>query len=128
MELNDEMPKKLAKKMAARFSILRKDAGMTQADLAETLGFTQNVVFRAENTMNMSVMSLFTLYLYYLTKRNVNPMWLFAYDNENVSRYLTDDDKSRLKRQNMDNKRKQVMDEMLASLRNAGLIGEESEE
>lgn len=101
---------------------------MTQADLAETLGVTQNVIFRAEHTMNMSIMSLFALYLYYLTKRNVNPMWLFAFDNENVTRYLTDDDKSKLKRQNMDNKRKQVMDEMLASLRKVGLIGEETEE
>jgi len=124
MESTAEKAKRLREKIAIRLSKLRKDSGLTQAEMAEDIGFTQNIIFRSEHDGNISTLTLLTFFLYYSEKKNLNPMWLFSPDNDKHDRYITPEEMKKLNRDSMDSKRRQIMDEMIKGLKSAGLVKE----
>lgn len=70
--------------LARRLGQLRTQADLSQRDFQETLGLGQNVLFRAEKELSMSIDALLTLVLFYVQEHDVNPDWLFNPDNTGI--------------------------------------------
>ncbi|KAB7726890.1 helix-turn-helix domain-containing protein [Rudanella paleaurantiibacter] len=77
----------LKDKIGQRFEILRRDLNLSQAELAEEMGTTQNLIFRLENGLKVSQTSLFSAFLYFYKNKQLNPEWLFSPENEYVPQY-----------------------------------------
>ncbi|WP_019991334.1 helix-turn-helix domain-containing protein [Rudanella lutea] len=74
-------------KIGQRFEMLRHDLKLSQAELAEEMGTTQNLIFRLENGLKVSQTSLFSTFLYFYKNYQINPEWLFSPENEYLPRY-----------------------------------------
>jgi transcriptional regulator with XRE-family HTH domain len=70
--------------LARRLGQLRMQADLSQRDFQETLGLGQNVLFRAEKELSMSIEALLTLVLFYVQEHDINPDWLFNPDNADI--------------------------------------------
>lgn len=122
MEKNLNKAHQLRKLMAGRFAQLREDTGLSQTELSEEIGVTQNIIFRAEHHMNISTPTLLLLYLYYYDKAQVNPLWLFSPDNQHFKRYYTQEDVNKKAQENFDDKRRHLMQELISNLKKEGLL------
>lgn len=70
--------------LARRLGQLRTQFNLSQRDFQEPLGLGQNVIFRAEKDLSMSIEALLALALYYVQHHEINPDWLFNPDNLDV--------------------------------------------
>lgn len=70
--------------LAHRLGQLRTQFGLSQRDFQDTLGLGQNIIFRAEGDLNISIEALLKLALYYVQKHHINADWLFNPDNSDV--------------------------------------------
>lgn len=70
--------------LAHRLGQLRTQFGLSQRDFQDTLGLGQNIIFRAEGDLNISIEALLKLALYYVQKHQINADWLFNPDNSEV--------------------------------------------
>ena len=70
--------------LARRLGQLRIQFGYSQRDFQETLELGQNIIFRAEGDLNVSVEALLKLALFYVQEHQINPDWLFNPDNSEV--------------------------------------------
>ncbi len=70
--------------LARRLGQLRMQADLSQRDFQDTLGLGQNILFRAEKELSMSIEALLTLTLFYVQEHDINPDWLFNPDNADI--------------------------------------------
>lgn len=70
--------------LAHRLGQLRTQFGLSQRDFQDTLGLGQNIIFRAEGDLNISIEALLKLALYYVQEHQINADWLFNPDNSEV--------------------------------------------
>ncbi len=70
--------------LAHRLGQLRTQFGLSQRDFQDTLGLGQNIIFRAEGDLNISIEALLKLALYYVQEHQINADWLFNPDNSDV--------------------------------------------
>lgn len=82
--ITDEFGKRLR---IIRNEILDTDGkSITQADIAERSGLSQNVVHRLEKGLGTSVENII-IYLNYLDQNGFNINWILSIDNTNVDKY-----------------------------------------
>lgn len=70
--------------LARRLGQLRTQFDYSQRDFQGTLELGQNIIFRAEGDLNVSVEALLKLALFYVQEHQINPDWLFNPDNSEV--------------------------------------------
>lgn len=70
--------------LARRLGQLRNQFDLSQRDFQEPLNLGQNVIYRAEKDLSMSVEALLSLALYYIQAHDINPDWLFNPDNSDI--------------------------------------------
>ena len=70
--------------LARRLGQLRIQFGLSQRDFLDTLGLGQNIIFRSEGDLNISIEALLKLALYYIQTHQINPDWLFNPDNMEI--------------------------------------------
>ena len=76
--------------LARRLGQLRTQFGLSQRDFQEPLGLGQNIIFRGEKDLSMSIEALLALALYYVQERGINSDWLFNPDNTDVPQLNTE--------------------------------------
>ena len=108
--------------IAKRLESIREEQQMTQQDLSEELGVSQNLIFRSENGLKLSMPALFAIYIYYRKKYKLNPAWLFEIDNEDVPRYFTVQALKTRKQEGNDQKRNKIIREMMEKLQDDNLL------
>ncbi|MBO0936426.1 helix-turn-helix transcriptional regulator [Fibrella sp. HMF5335] len=100
--------------LARRLGLLRNQFDLSQRDFQEPLNLGQNVIYRAEKDLSMSVEALLALALYYVQQCDINPDWLFNPDNTDIPQLNT---------QAVRNRRKvQIFDKMVEEMRVAELV------
>ena len=100
--------------LARRLGQLRIQFGYSQRDFQETLELGQNIIFRAEGDLNVSIEALLKLALFYIQEHQINPDWLFNPDNSDLPQQ---------NEQAVRNRRKVVIfDNMVEELRMAELV------
>lgn len=108
--------------MSKRLELIREEQQMTQQELSEELGFSQNLIFRSENGLKLSMTALFTIYIHHRKKYKLNPAWLFEIDNKDVPRYLTVQALKTRKQEGNDQKRNKIIREMMEKLQDDNLL------
>ncbi|RYC66512.1 helix-turn-helix domain-containing protein [Spirosoma sordidisoli] len=83
--------------LAHRLGQLRTQFGLSQRDFQDTLGLGQNIIFRAEKDLSMSIEALLALALYYVQEHDINPDWLFNPDNTDLPLLNSQATKNRIK-------------------------------
>lgn len=71
-------------RLASRFLTARASVHLSQVEVAEATGTTQNIVFRLENDLRVGIEGLLRVALFYMETKHINPEWLFAFDNSGV--------------------------------------------
>ena len=106
----------LKQKVSQRFAELRSDLNCSQAEMAETIGTTQNLIYRVENGVKVSSDALFHIILWWISNYNLNTEWLMSPDNEELVKYHTSGEKLKRKRTFIDEKKQQIIDKMMAEM------------
>lgn len=71
-----------------RLAKIRHTLGLSQYNIAETIGCTQNPIFRMENGFKGTSTVTMSVLLLYFTKFNVNPAWVFSKDNTGMPLFV----------------------------------------
>lgn len=108
--------------VSKRLELIREEQQLTQQDLSEELGVSQNLIFRSENGLKLSMSAMFGIYMYYRKKYKLNPAWLFEIDNKDVPRYLTVQALKTRRQESNDQKRNQIIREMMGKLQDDNLL------
>ncbi|KAB7725490.1 hypothetical protein F5984_25955 [Rudanella paleaurantiibacter] len=66
--------------LSARLLHFRTMLNKSQYEIAQELNISQNVIFRSENKLSISLTMLLNLLFFYRMKYNLNISWLFAED------------------------------------------------
>lgn len=72
-------------RLATRFLTARASLKLSQVEVAEATGTTQNILFRLENDLRVGTEGLMRVALFYTETHQINPEWLFAFDNSGVA-------------------------------------------
>ena len=108
--------------VSSRFEELRNDLQLSQQELADVVGTTQNLIFRMENDLKASTTSMFMLFLFYHKNYNINPEWLFTPRNTDVPKYYNDIKLSKRKKDAEESRRSEILTKMLKELKDNNLI------
>lgn len=108
--------------VSSRFGELRNDLQLSQQELADVVGTTQNLIFRMENDLKASTTSMFMLFLFYHKNYNINPEWLFTPRNTDVPKYYNDIKLSKRKKDAEESRRSEILTKMLKELKDNNLI------
>lgn len=120
--LIDEEIVTLKKQLSARFEQLRKDQKLTQVELSELLGTSQNLVYRTETDLKLSLDSFLYVVTYFVKNYNVNPEWLIAQNVRGVPTYTTDLNTRKRVSDSQDKKRSEIVKQMIKLLADENLI------
>jgi len=118
----DKETEAFKKLVSSRFEELRNDLQLSQQELADLVGTTQNLIFRMENDLKASTSSLFLLFLFYFKNYNINPEWLFSPRNTDVPKYYNDIKLSKRKKDAEETRRTEILTKMLKELTDNNLI------
>ena len=118
----DKETEAFKKLVSSRFEELRNDLQISQQELADVVGTTQNLIFRMENDLKASTSSLFLLFLFYFKNYNINPEWLFSPRNTDVPKYYNDIKLSKRKKDAEETRRTEILTKMLKELTDNNLI------
>jgi len=118
----DKETEAFKKLVSSRFEELRNDLQLSQQELADVVGTTQNLIFRMENDLKASTSSLFLLFLFYFKNYNINPEWLFSPRNTDVPKYYNDIKLSKRKKDAEETRRTEILTKMLKELTDNNLI------
>lgn len=106
-------------KIGERFKEIRDNLGLTQDEMAETIGVSQNLIFRIEK--GQSVSSMMLAYYHFYRNYKINPAWLFAIDDLGEEPYRTfQKDAKRLKDASQAQKSK-LLDQLIMQLAEANV-------
>ncbi|PRY27806.1 helix-turn-helix protein [Spirosoma oryzae] len=120
--MKDQDSKELKKQIGERFAMLRNDLKLTQQELADKLGTSQNLVYRLENNLSCSMDSILVAYIFFVRNYKVNPEWLFAIDTDGIARYNLDARNQKRKKDAEHQRRNEIFEDMLTELRKNKLI------
>lgn len=100
--------------LARRLAQLRNQFNLSQRDFQEPLSLGQNVIYRAEKDLSMSVEALLSLALYYIQEYDINPNWLFNPDNTDIPQLNT--------QATLNRKKVQIFDKLVEEMKVAELL------
>ncbi|GAB2546528.1 hypothetical protein [Spirosoma aerophilum] len=107
---------------AMRFEQIREASGLSQVEMAETIGMSQNLVYRSEKDCDISLNSFLLLFIHYTKNYKMNPEWFFAEDNTAYTTYEMESKKAKRVSSIADRKLNRIFLDMLATLQQEGLI------
>lgn len=107
---------------AMRFEQIREASGLSQVEMAETIGMSQNLVYRSEKDCDISLNSFVLLFIHYMKNYKMNPEWFFAEDNTTYTPYEMESKKAKRVSSIAERKLNRIFLDMLASLQQEGLI------
>ena len=107
---------------AIRFEQIREASGLSQAEMADTIGMSQNLVYRSEKDCDISLNSFLLLFVHYMKNYKMNPEWFFAEDNTGYTPYEMESKKAKRVSSVVERKLNRVILDMLATLQREGLI------
>lgn len=118
----DSQVTKLKKQFAQRFTKIRAESGLSQQDMADTIGMSQNLVYRSEKDCDISLSSFLLLHVHYVKNYNMNPDWFFAEDNQGLAPYELGPKRTKRLVQSAERKRAKIIGDMIAELDRQGLL------
>lgn len=107
---------------AMRFEQIREASGLSQVEMAETIGMSQNLVYRSEKDCDISLNSFLLLFIHYMKNYKMNPEWFFAEDNTVYTPYEMESKKAKRVSSIAERKLNRIFLDMLAALQQEGLI------
>lgn len=114
------------KSLAQKFTKLREDSGMTQGEMAEAIGTSQNLVYRSEKDCEISLDALLTLFFYYKLNFKVSTEWFFGEENNGYLPYEMEPKKNKRLQSQREKKQIKILQEMISKLREGGLLQDDS--
>lgn len=122
----DSQVTKLKKQFAQRFTKIRVESGLNQYDMADSVGMSQNLIYRSEKDCDISLSSFLLLYVHYVKNYNMNPDWFFAEDNQGLSPYELAPKRTKRLMQSAERKRAKIIGDMITELARQGLLTADS--
>ncbi|GAB4022683.1 hypothetical protein GCM10028808_70910 [Spirosoma migulaei] len=107
---------------AMRFEQIREASGLSQVEMANTIGMSQNLVYRSEKDCDISLNSFLLLFIHYMKNYKMNPEWFFAEDNSGFTPYEMESKKAKRVSSIAERKLNRIFLDMLATLQHEGLI------
>ena len=107
---------------AMRFEQIREASGLSQVEMADTIGMSQNLVYRSEKDCDISLNSFLLLFIHYMKNYKMNPEWFFAEDNTGYTPYEMESKKAKRVSNIAERKLNRIFLDMLATLQHEGLI------
>ena len=107
---------------AMRFEQIRESSGLSQVEMADTIGMSQNLVYRSEKDCDISLNSFLLLFVHYMKNYKMNPEWFFAEDNSAHTPYEMESKKEKRVLSIAERKLNRIILDMLATLQREGLI------
>ncbi|SFF01955.1 helix-turn-helix domain-containing protein [Spirosoma endophyticum] len=118
----DSEVKKWKSNFAMRFERIREDSGLSQVEMADTIGMSQNLVYRSEKDCDISLNSFLLLFIHYMKNYKMNPEWFFAEDNTGYNPYEMESKKAKRVSSIAERKLNHIFLDMLTTLHHEGLI------
>lgn len=107
---------------AKRFELIREGSGLSQVEMADTLGMSQNLVYRSEKDCEISFNSFLMLFVHYMKNYKMNPEWFFAEDNSGYNAYELESRRTKRLNSGVERRRNNIINEMFSTLQREGLI------
>lgn len=107
---------------AKRFEQIREASGLSQVEMADTIGMSQNLVYRSEKDCDISLNSFLLLFVHYMKNYKMNPEWFFAEDNAGFTPYELESKKSKRQSSSTERRRNKIILDMFNTLQRDGLL------
>lgn len=107
---------------AKRFEQIREASGLSQVEMADTIGMSQNLVYRSEKDCDISLNSFLLLFIHYMKNYKMNPEWFFAEDNAGFTPYEMESKRVKRQSSHTERRRNKIIEEMFTTLQREGLI------
>ncbi|SFE55410.1 helix-turn-helix domain-containing protein [Spirosoma endophyticum] len=107
---------------AKRFELIREASGMSQVEMADTIGMSQNLVYRSEKDCDISLNSFLLLFVHYMKNYKMNPEWFFAEDNSGFTPYEMESKKTKRVSSAVERRRNKIILDMFNMLQRDGLM------